>query len=88
MFRSFYKSREWFVWAYGGAVFLFLALFIQVELTVKINEWYGSFYNILQKATEHKIEEFWAQMLMFAKIAFPYVLHCHGNIIFYKDLFL
>lgn len=74
MFRSFYKSREWFVWAYGGAVFLLLALFVQVELTVKINEWYGSFYNILQKATEHKIEEFWAQMLMFAKIAFPYVL--------------
>ncbi|TKB10736.1 putative transporter [Desulforhopalus sp. IMCC35007] len=74
MFRSFYKSREWFVWAYGGAVFLFLALFVQVELTVKINEWYGSFYNILQKATEHKIEEFWDQMMMFAKIAFPYVL--------------
>jgi peptide/bleomycin uptake transporter len=74
MFRSFYKSRKWFVWAYGGAVFLLLALFVQVELTVKINEWYGSFYNILQKATEHKIEEFWAQMLMFAKIAFPYVL--------------
>ncbi len=53
---------------------LLLALFVQVELTVKINEWYGSFYNILQKATEHEIEEFWAQMLMFAKIAFPYVL--------------
>lgn len=74
MFRSFYKSREWFFWAYGGGVFLLLALFVQVELTVKINEWYGSFYNILQKATEHKIEEFWAEMLMFAKIAFPYVL--------------
>ncbi|MFT5726803.1 MAG: peptide/bleomycin uptake transporter [Desulforhopalus sp.] len=74
MFRSFFKSREWFFWAYGGGVFLLLALFVQVELTVKINEWYGSFYNILQKATEHKIEEFWAEMLMFAKIAFPYVL--------------
>lgn len=74
MFRSFYKSRQWFFWAYGGGVFLLLALFIQVELTVKINEWYGSFYNILQKATEHEIEEFWAEMLTFAKIAFPYVL--------------
>jgi len=74
MFRSFFKSRQWFFWAYGGGVFLLLALFIQVELTVKINEWYGSFYNILQKATEHEIEEFWAEMLTFAKIAFPYVL--------------
>lgn len=74
MFRSFYKSRQWFFWAYGGGLFLLLALFVQVELTVKINEWYGSFYNILQKATEHEIEEFWAEMLTFAKIAFPYVL--------------
>ncbi len=50
------------------------ALYIQVQLTVKINQWYGSFYNILQKATEHKVEEFWAEMIMFGKIAFPYVL--------------
>lgn len=74
MFRAFYKNREWFLWAYGGALFLLIALFVQVELTVKINQWYGSFYNILQKATEHSIDEFWEQMLMFAKIAFPYVL--------------
>jgi len=74
MFRSFYKSREWFVWAYGGGLFLLLALFVQVELTVKINQWYGAFYNILQKATEHEVSEFWEQMWMFGKIAFPYVL--------------
>ena len=74
MFRSFFKSREWFVWAYGGAFVLLLALYFQVELTVRINEWYGSFYNILQKATEHEVAELWAEMLKFAKIAFPYVL--------------
>ena len=74
MFRSFFKSREWFVWAYGGALFLLLALFIQVELTVKINEWYGGFYNILQKTTEHEVSELWTEMAKFAKIAFPYVL--------------
>jgi peptide/bleomycin uptake transporter len=74
MFRSFFKSKRWALWAYGGGLVLFLALFIQVELTVAINQWYGSFYNILQKATEHEVSEFWEQMLMFAKIAFPYVL--------------
>ncbi|MGW8195590.1 MAG: putative transporter [Desulforhopalus sp.] len=74
MFRSFYKSKEWFLWAYGGGTILLVALFLQVELTVKINEWYGSFYNILQKATEHELAEFWAEMVTFAKIAFPYVL--------------
>ncbi|MGB3211586.1 MAG: putative transporter [Desulforhopalus sp.] len=74
MFRSFFKSKRWAVWAYGGGLVLLLALFVQVELTVKMNQWYGSFYNILQKATEHDVQEFWEQMLMFAKIAFPYVL--------------
>jgi peptide/bleomycin uptake transporter len=74
MFRSFFKSKRWSIWAYGGGAILLVALFIQVELTVRLNQWYGSFYNILQKATEHKVEEFWAQMLIFAKIAFPYVL--------------
>ncbi len=74
MFRSFFNSKRWFLWAYGGGLILLVALFIQVELTVKMNEWYGGFYNILQKATEHKVEEFWEQMLIFAKIAFPYVL--------------
>jgi len=62
------------LWAYGGGLTLLLSLFIQVELTVKINQWYGGFYNILQKATEHELTEFWAEMVKFGKIAFPYVL--------------
>lgn len=74
MFRSFYKSRKWLFWAYGGGLTLLVALFLQVQLTVQINEWYGGFYNILQKATEHKVEELWSSMQQFAKIAFPYVL--------------
>ncbi len=62
------------MWAYGGGLTLLVSLFVQVELTVKINEWYGGFYNILQKATEHDVSELWTEMLKFAKIAFPYVL--------------
>ena len=74
MFRAFFKSRKWFLWAYGGGLVLLTSLIIQVELTVKINAWYGGFYNILQKATEHEISEFWAEMVKFVYIAMPYVL--------------
>lgn len=74
MFRAFFKNRRWYLWAYGGGLTLLVSLVIQVELTVKINEWYGRFYNMLQKATEHQISEFWAELLQFAYIAFPYVL--------------
>ncbi|HBT97239.1 MAG TPA: putative transporter [Desulfobulbaceae bacterium] len=74
MFRAFYANKRWLLWSWGGAALLLASLYAQVELTVKINEWYGSFYNILQKATEHSVDEFWAQMLRFATLAFPYVL--------------
>lgn len=74
MFRAFFKSRQWGGWAWGGAAALLLALYFQVQLTVKINTWYGGFYNILQEATKHSVLEFWGQMLKFAHIAFPYVL--------------
>lgn len=74
MFRSFYKSKKWFIWAWGGGFTLLASLYIQVRLTVKINEWYGRFYNMLQKATEHELQEFWQELLVFAYIAFPYVL--------------
>ena len=62
------------MWAYGGGLTLLASLVVQVELTVKINAWYGGFYNILQKATEHEISEFWAEMVKFVYIAMPYVL--------------
>lgn len=74
MYYSFFKQKSTALKAYGGLTFLLLSLYIQVELTVAINKWYGAFYNILQKATEHKISEFWEQMYMFAELAFPYVL--------------
>ncbi|CAG37692.1 putative transporter [Desulfotalea psychrophila] len=74
MFKSFFMDKKWALWAYGGAIFLLLALFVQVELTVKINQWYGAFYDLLQKAEEHTVDEFWASMKHFSFIAFPYVL--------------
>jgi peptide/bleomycin uptake transporter len=74
MIKAFYKNRRWAVWAYGGLAILLISLYAQVQLTVAINKWYGAFYDILQKATEHKVEEFWEQMSMFAYYAFPYVL--------------
>jgi len=74
MFRSFFKSKRWSLWAYGGGLTLLTSLFIQVELTVQYNEWNRTFYNLVQKASEHKISEFWDQMFLFARIAFPYVL--------------
>ena len=50
MIRAFFYSKKWAMWAYGGGAVLIISLWIQVQLTVAINTWYGDFYNLLQKA--------------------------------------
>lgn len=74
MFSSFFRSRKWALWAYGGAVFIILLLIYQTHLNVRINEWYKDFYDIMQNVKDHKIEEFWAAILQFIYIAMPYVI--------------
>ena len=54
MIRAFFYTKKWFRWAYGGGALLVASLWIQVQLTVAINTWYGDFYNLLQKAGEYK----------------------------------
>ena len=74
MFSSFFKSRQYAAWSWIGLIVLVGSVYTQVSLTVALNEWYGVFYNLLQKATEHSIDKFWEQMWQFCKLAFPYVL--------------
>ncbi|MGB1683420.1 MAG: SbmA/BacA-like family transporter, partial [Arenicellales bacterium] len=54
MIKAFYRSREWALWAYGGGALLVLSLWLQVQMTVAINEWYGGFYDLLQNAANFK----------------------------------
>ena len=49
MFRSFFLSRRWALWAWGGLLVLVALVFITVQQTVKLNTWYGEFYDLLQK---------------------------------------
>ena len=76
MIRSFFKSKEWAYWAYGGAALLICSLWLQVQMTVAINTWYGDFYDLLQNAGDYidKSEE--GIVLFFGKlISLDYVLN-------------
>ncbi len=73
MIRSFFATKKWSWWAYGGGFFLLVSVYAQVHMTVLINQWYGSFYDIMQKAERHTLDEFWATLKMFLWIAMPYV---------------
>lgn len=54
MLKAFFRSKKWFLWAYGGASILFVSLWLQVQMTVAINSWYGRFYDLLQNAARYK----------------------------------
>ena len=74
MLRSFFLNKKWLLWSWGGGLFLILSLLIQVTITVKINEWYKGFYDILQKPTENDISIFWDKIFEFIYLAMPYVI--------------
>ena len=74
MWRSFFTDRKWFFWSWGGALFIILSLFSQTWIDVKINEWYKGFYDLLQKAAERDISEFYEGIMVFMKLAIPYVI--------------
>ena len=74
MWRSFFTDRKWLIWSWGGFLFIIISLFSQTWIDVKINEWYKGFYDLLQKAPERKISEFYDGIFIFMKLAVPYVI--------------
>ena len=77
MFQSFFLSRRWLPWSLPGAALILFATWYKVELDVRINEWFGDFYNLIQKALGRPntimLDEYMAQLATFGRIAGLYV---------------
>ncbi|MGV0961101.1 MAG: putative transporter [Limnohabitans sp.] len=50
MFRAFFGSRRWWVWAWLGSALILMGTWYKVQLSVQINDWFGAFYDSVQKA--------------------------------------
>lgn len=50
MFRAFFGSRRWWVWAWLGSALILIGTWYKVQLSVQINDWFGAFYDSVQKA--------------------------------------
>ena len=72
MFR-FFKIKKWFLWSWLGSFLILFSLWIQVKIDVKINEWFGKFYDMIQKALSSPnsitIQEYWESLLSFITLA-------------------
>ena len=85
MFK-FFTNKKWHLWSIGGTLLILAATWYQVQLDVRINEWFGEFYDTLQKALAEpgavKEGEFIAYLFTFAKIAAVYIL-----VVIFSDYF-
>jgi peptide/bleomycin uptake transporter len=77
MFRSFFLSRQWMHWSILGSALILFATWYRVQLDVKINEWFGTFYDLLQKGLSKPgsitMSEYWGQAGTFLSIAMVYI---------------
>jgi peptide/bleomycin uptake transporter len=77
LFR-FFTTRKWLLWAWLGSIIILSSLWVQVQIDVKINEWFGQFYDMIQKAlgtpNAITIGEYWASLLSFITLAGVYVM--------------
>ena len=73
MFRSFFLNKKWMHWSILGSALILFATWYKVELDVKINEWFGRFYDLLQKALAKPgsitMDDYMAQLATFFQVA-------------------
>ena len=76
MFK-FFNSKKWFLWAWIGSFIILSSLWVQVVIDVKINEWFGVFYDMIQKALAEpnavSIEEYFGSLFSFITLAGMYI---------------
>lgn len=78
MFKSFFCNREWWPWSILGSLIILYVTWYKVEIDVAVNEWFGSFYDLVQKAlaTPNSVSfnEFLAGCIEFFEIVSVYII--------------
>jgi peptide/bleomycin uptake transporter len=76
----FIDRDKWYGWAVCGSALILLVSYFQVQLSVFINDWYGDFYNLIQKALSEKgtsnvtSEEYYGKLLTLLYILVPNII--------------
>ena len=74
---NFFLHKKWLLWSWLGSLIILGSLWVQTTIDVKINEWFGTFYDMIQKALATPnavtIEEYFASLFSFITLAGIYV---------------
>jgi peptide/bleomycin uptake transporter len=67
------QPHPWARWSIWGSALIVFMTYLQVQVSVAINSWYGPFYDLVQAALGHTghttVGEFYGELLVFAQIA-------------------
>ena len=67
------QPHRWWHWSVLGSALILFVTFLQVQVSVAINNWFGPFYDLVQAALGHTghvtLAQFYGYMLIFARIA-------------------
>lgn len=76
LFAAFWNwaaPQRWWRWSILGSALILFVTYIQVEVSVTINDWFGPFYDMIQAALSKSkpvsLGEFYRQLITFAEIA-------------------
>jgi len=75
---NFFTTGKWIAWAWIGGITIFALIYYQVQLDVQINEWFGTFYNMIGESLKGEnqitLSQYYWTLASFAKIAGIWVM--------------
>ena len=78
MFRSFFLDRRWWHWSILGTIIILSSNWVIVQIDVRINDWFGEFYDFIQQALAEPgattIGEFFGYLVTFGQFAAAAIL--------------
>ena len=73
IFWLFYSPHRWARWSVIGSAIIVFVVWFQVQIDVLINDWFGDFYDMVQRALSAPNSitsgEFYGSWIVFAKLA-------------------
>ena len=74
----YYQERSiWYWWSVVGSTFLIISTYFNVQISVWLNNWYGGFYDLIQRALTEpntvELSDYYLQLSTAAYVLVPYI---------------
>jgi len=78
LFWAFFNRNIWYWWSVVGSTFLLVSTYFNVQLSLFINDWYGSFYDLIQRSVTNPntvpLSDYYLEMSTLAYVLVPFIV--------------